>query len=142
MLQNSDFFIQGIVAKFLAQVQAQHSYFGHPFVGKGDISALRALMFMVSIFSDMPLTCPTVRGPATPMQCALHQMNMETNGNPTLVRGEYTSIWLYPKNEGPRFGSPYDEDHGVFWSILGPSTYGNPHMCACASPLHYANETV
>ena len=39
-----------------------------------------------------------------------------------------SSIWLYPKNEGPRFGSPYDQDHGVFWSILGPSIYGNPHM--------------
>ena len=30
-------------------------------------------------------------------------------------------------NEGPHFGSPYNKDHNIFGSTLGPPIYGSPH---------------
>ena len=32
------------------------------------------------------------------------------------------------KSKGPHFGSPYNEEHSIFGSILGPPVYGTPHM--------------
>ena len=32
------------------------------------------------------------------------------------------------KNMGPHFGSPYNKDHNIFGSILGPPIYGSPHL--------------
>ena len=29
---------------------------------------------------------------------------------------------------GAHFGSPYNKDHNIFGSILGPPIYGSPHM--------------
>ena len=29
---------------------------------------------------------------------------------------------------GPHFGSPYNKDHNIFGSILGPPVYGSPHI--------------
>ena len=40
-----------------------------------------------------------------------------------------------PRNKGSEialygcFGSPYNKDHNMFGSILGPPIYGSPHMC-------------
>ena len=37
-------------------------------------------------------------------------------------------IWEFAINQGPHFGSPYNKDHNVFGSILGPPIYGSPHL--------------
>ena len=34
------------------------------------------------------------------------------------------------KTNGPHFGSPYNKDHNIFGSILGPPIYGSPHIRA------------
>ena len=62
-----------------------------------------------------------------------------TNVFPLQLRIEYLHhlkhvcvyIYIYrafSKNLGPHFGSPYNEDHNIFGSILGPPVCGSPHI--------------
>ena len=37
-------------------------------------------------------------------------------------------IWGFP-NSGALFRSPYKTDYSILWSILGPSIFGNSHVC-------------
>ena len=48
-------------------------------------------------------------------------------GSRTPLKG-FGVIWLFPQIRGQIFGSPYNKDHNIFGSILGPPIYGSPHI--------------